>query len=485
MPIKETPSVLHSVADMLSKQVTTDRLLRAMVDRVVEELDAERGTLYLLDAHTGELRSRVAHLPELEEIRLPPGRGVAGYVAETGETVAVPDASRDARFFPGIDEATGYTTRNMLVVPVRDDERAIRGVLQVLNRKEGDFTEEDKELLSALADQVAQALELTSLRPCGDRARGVLVNGPFNNIIGESPQMKTLYERILAAATADVTVLVRGDSGTGKTLVARAVHDNSERRNGPLVHVDCTTLPAGLIESELFGHERGAFTGADRRVRGKFELADGGTLFLDEIGDLPLPLQGKLLRFLQEHAFERLGGRQTLKADVRIISATNARLEELIGSSKFRRDLYYRLRVVELVVPPLKERGSQDIERLAEHFLDLYARRHRRKARAISRTALARLCAYDWPGNVRELEHCIESAVVLSRGEIIEQAQLSLPGGAQGSSPDTAFAPGTPLRLVEKEHILRTLQACDGNRTEAARLLGIGRNTLTRKLKEG
>jgi Nif-specific regulatory protein len=297
--------------------------------------------------------------------------------------------------------------------------------------------------------------------------------------------MKALYERILAAAGTDVTVLVRGASGTGKSLVARAVHDNSMRHDGPLVHVDCTTLPPGLIENELFGHERGAFTGADRRVEGKFELADGGTLFLDEIGDLPLALQSKLLRFLQEQTFERLGGRQTLRADVRIISATNADLEKSIGEGGFRRDLYYRLRVVELVVPDLADRGARDIERLAEHFLDLYARKHRRRVRSFTPSALARLVAYDWPGNVRELEHCIESAVVLSRGEEIGEAQLSLPGGAASQSAGRGYPPGTPLRQVERDHILRTLEACGGNRTEAARQLGIGRNTLARKLKEG
>ena len=444
---------------MLSKQVTKDRLLRAMVDRVVLELDAERGTLYLVDAITGELRSRVAHLPELEEIRLPPGQGVAGHVAETGKSVVVPDASSDSHFFPGIDEATGYKTRNMLVVPIRDDEDGIRGVLQVLNRKKGNFTDKDKLLLDSLADQVAQALELTSLRPIGDRARGVLVDGPFNNIIGECRLMTDLYDRILAAATTDVTVLIRGDSGTGKTLVARAIHDNSERRNGPMVHVDCTTLPAGLIESELFGHERGAFTGADRRVQGKFELAVGGTLFLDEIGDLPLPLQGKLLRFLQEHAFERLGGRQTIKTDVRVVSATNANLEDKVAQGLFRRDLYYRLRVLELTVPPLKDRGPKDIERLAEHFLDQYARRHRRKARSLSSQALARLVAHDWPGNVRELEHCIQSAVVLSKGKSIDQDQLSLPGTSGSNPASSGYAPGTPLAEVERDHILRTVEA--------------------------
>ena len=484
MTRSENPSVLHSVASMLNKQVTTDRLLRAMIDRVVEELQAERGTLYLVDAFTGELRSRVAHLPELSEIKLARGQGVAGHVAETGEAVIVPDVKHDLHHFKGIDEATGFVTRNMLCVPIRDDEGAIRGVVQLLNRKEGQFSEHDKDRLLGLTEQVAQALELTSFRPAGDRQRGVLIDGPFNNVVGEAPAMKSLYEKVLTAATTDVTVLLRGDSGTGKTLIAKAIHDNSERREGPLIHVDCTTLPAGLIESELFGHERGAFTGADRRVEGKFELANGGTLFLDEIGDLPMPLQSKLLHFLHEHSFERLGGRQTLQSDVRVISATNANLEELIAAGKFRRDLYYRLRVVELQVPSLRERGPRDVLRLSQHFLDTYSRRHRRRVRAISDEAMERLTAYDWPGNVRELEHCIESAVVMARGDTIEADQLSLPARAAQAPTGGGYPVGTPLEQVELDHIKRTLEACDGNRTEAARMLGIGRNTLARKLKE-
>ncbi len=492
MSASDKPSVLHSVADLLERPVTKDQLLRAMVERVQQELDAERGTLYLIDAHTGELVSRVAQLPELSEIRLPMGKGVAGHVAKTGETVNLPDVKGDARWFRGIDEKTGFQTRSMLAVPVLDAEGTIRGVLQMLNRRHGKFDRPDELLLRELAEQVAEALDRTSMRPIGDRSQGVLLDGPFNNIIGECPAMTQLYKRILAAASTDATVLVRGKSGTGKTLVARAIHENSERRTGPLVCVDCTTLPAGLIESELFGHERGAFTGAERQVEGKVELAAGGTLFLDEIGDLPLPLQGKLLRFLQSHEFERLGGRRTLRADVRVISATNADLEALLSEGRFRQDLYYRLRVVELVVPPLATRGPIDIERLAEHFLAVYARRHRRKARAIDRQAMQRLQAYSWPGNVRELEHCIESAVVLSSAEVIDLTHLSLPSGA-GNSPADApgptgaapgYPPGTPLAEVEREHLRRTLQACGGNRSEAARLLGIGRNTLARKLKD-
>ncbi|MBN2497800.1 MAG: sigma-54-dependent Fis family transcriptional regulator [Deltaproteobacteria bacterium] len=482
MSTRDKPSVLHSVANLLERPVAKDRLLRTMVDRVVAELDAERGTLFLVDARSGELVSRVAHLPELTEIRLPPGKGVAGHVAQTGDLINLPDVTGDKRFFPGIDKKTGFVTRSMLVAPVRDSEGTIRGVLQVLNRRTGRFGEHDEQLLVDLAEQVSQALERTSIRPVGDRSVGLLLDGPFNNIIGECPQMLALYERILAAASADATVLVRGESGTGKTLVAKAVHDNSDRHTGPFVHVDCTTLPAGLIESELFGHERGAFTGADSQVPGKFELAEGGTLFLDEIGDLPIPLQGKLLRFLQEHEFERVGGREILRADVRVVSATNADLEAAMGEGRFRRDLYYRLRVVELTIPPLKTRGPRDIESLAEHFLDLYARRYRRPYRPLSPEAMARLQRYDWPGNVRELEHCIESAVVLCREEVIDTPHLALPGTSHATPSLGGYPPGTPLIEVERDHLLRTLESCGHNRSEAARLLGIGRNTLARKL---
>jgi Nif-specific regulatory protein len=469
---------------MLTRQVTRDRLMRAMIDRVVDELEAERGTIYLVDAITGELWSRVAHLPEIDEIRLPPGKGVAGHVAETGEPVMLADVTEDERFFPGIDKMTGYRTRNMLSVPIRDELGVVRGVIQVLNRKRGTFKADDQEQLLDLAEQVAQALELTSMRPCGDRSRGLLLDGPFNHIVGESRAMVELYRRIRAAAETGATVLVRGDTGTGKTLVARAIHDNSDRRDGPLVHVDCTTLPNGLIESELLGHERGAFTGADRRVKGKFELADGGTLFLDEIGDLPSSLQGKLLRFLQDREFERIGGRKTLRADVRVISATNADLEELVRQGRFRRDLYYRIKVVELVIPSLRERGGRDIRRLAEHFLDVYTRRHRRTVRSITDEAMIRLQSYDWPGNVRELEHCLESAVVLATGEEIGPEHLALPGTPVAPPSPAGYLPGTPLEEVELDHIRRTLDHCDGNRSQAAQMLGIGRNTLARKMKE-
>jgi Nif-specific regulatory protein len=287
-------------------------------------------------------------------------------------------------------------------------------------------------------------------------------------------------------------VLLRGESGCGKELFARAVHVNGPRRDKPFVKVDCAALPASLIENELFGHEKGAFTGADHRVPGKFEAADAGTVFIDEIGELPLPVQGKLLRVLQDREFERVGGTQTLKVDVRIVAATNRDLAKMVAEGKFREDLYYRIKVVELVLPPLRERGGEDIERLTAHFIAASAKRHRLPVPRLSAAALERLKRYRWPGNVRELENCIESAVVLSEGEILEE-HLPLPKVVSAPPASTpigdAMAPeGTgellPLAEVEKRHILRVLDSVKGNRTAAAKVLQIGRNTLGRKLKE-
>src|SRR5215831_5531363 len=352
-------SFLLGVADLLRAEVDLDTLLGKMVDLIAESMQGERATVYVADPRTGELLSKVAHLPELTEIRLAPGQGVAGHVAANGRPVLIPQAKTDERFFGGVDAQTGYETRSMIAVPVRRARGGeLLGVVQVLNRKDGNvWTEADVRLLEVIASQVATVLAETPLaahKPAPSEVTPEERSRPparYNKILGDSPAMQRVYELIANAATTDATVLVRGESGTGKELVARAIHANSLRAQGPFVKLDCTTIPEGLMESELFGHERGAFTGAERQVQGKCELADGGTLFLDEIGDLPSQLQGKLLRILQDREFERLGGRKTLRVDVRIVAATNRDLAVMVARAQFRQDLYYRLKVVELELP--------------------------------------------------------------------------------------------------------------------------------------
>jgi Nif-specific regulatory protein len=387
-------------------------------------------------------------------------------------------------------------------------------VVQVLNAKKGSFSATHEELCTRLAAEAALAIESTPLyalvRP---RRQGEPPPPPrryrYNKIVGESPAMQAAYALTRKAAATAATVLLRGESGTGKELIARAIHYNSARSDGPFVKVDCTTIPPTLMENELFGHERGAYTGADARARGKCEAAHGGTLFLDEIGELPLPLQPKLLRFLQDREFERVGGTRALTADARVVAATHRDLEAMVGRGAFREDLYYRIKVVQLRLPPLRERGPEDIRRLAEHFLDLYRRKHGKPLIRFGTAAQERLARHRWPGNIRELEHCIESAVVLCDGGEIVAEQLALPAatlatgpgaagpgasaagasGAAGATPSGA-GPGEPefrprpLAEVEREHVLRTLAAVADNRSRAAELLGIGRNTLLRKLKE-
>ena len=483
-------SLLVDLASLLPREVDLDALLGEACRRLAAAMEADRATLWLVDAEEGDLVTRVALLPEVPALRQPLGRGIAGTVAQTGEVVRVDDAAADERFDSSADELTGYRTRAMLAAPVRDRvDGPVRGVVQVLNKTGGPFDAEDERYLRALALQIGHVLSLTTLRAGDDSRPGVVFRGPFNRIVGRSEAMDAVYERILLAAGTDARVLLRGETGTGKTLLARAIHVNSARQAGPFVTVDCTTLPSQLVESELFGHERGAFTGADRRVPGRVEAADGGTLFLDEVGELPLESQGKLLRFLQDGVFERLGGRDTLRADVRILAATNRNLEAEVRAGRFREDLYYRLRVVELEVPTLRERGPDEIERLARHFAERFAGRYGRPPMEFTTEAMAALRAHRWPGNVRELEHWVESAVVLAPDGVVREEHLPAPRRLH-SEPPMASARGEGVRVplgleldeVRRRYVEATVAACAGNRSEAARRLGIGRNTVTRIL---
>jgi Nif-specific regulatory protein len=476
--------LLLDLGTMIAREVELDELLRTFGRRVAESMNADRATLWLVDAATGDLRSRVANLPELDHLVLPSGSGIAGYVAESGKAVNIPDVATDSRWSREVDERTGYTTKSLISVPIRDHSNRILGVVQVLNKRTGAFTDRDLHYLSTLADQIARALEYTTLRPTAD-LRGIPLRGPFNHIVGASPSLEAVYQKITRASATDATVLLHGETGTGKGIFARAIHVNSSRRSGPLVAVDCTNLPSSLVESELFGHERGAYTGADSRVLGKVELANGGTLFLDELGELPLELQGKLLRFLQERKFERVGGRQTLEADVRIVAATNRDLEGLMREGKFRADLYYRVRVIDIELPPLRQRGPEDILRLAEHFLAMYSRRYQRPTPTLSAPARQALVGHTWPGNVRELEHALERAVVLCPDDVIDDAALGLrdPGLESQDSAKSAIPDGLALAEVERLYAAQTVERHGGNRSAAARELGIGRNKLARLLK--
>ena len=480
--------LLLDLGARLAREAPLDELLEAIGRRVAGALDADRATIWLIDAKTGELTTRVADLPELPSLALPVGRGLAGVVARDGGIINLADVTQDPRWAPEVDERTGYTTRSMLVAALVDEDGRVRGVVQVLNKRGRAFSVEDEGFLATLAGQVARALEYTSLAP-GPSPRGVPLRGPWNHVVGTSAAMRAVYERLGRAAVTDATVLLHGETGTGKTLLARAIHASSARRDAPFVVVDVTTLPATLIESELFGHERGAYTGADARVRGKVELAAGGTLFLDEVGELPLELQGKLLRFVQERAFERVGGREVLTAEVRLVAATNRDLEALVAAGKFRADLYYRLRVIDIETPPLRARGSEDRLALAEHFLAASARRYASPARRFGDDAKAALVAYPFPGNVRELEHAVERAVVLGTKETIDAATLAL-GPPRRTAPvavqaDPGAVPaGLTLEEATRRYAKAALEAEGGNRSAAARALDISRNRLARLLDD-
>ena len=354
-------------------------------------------------------------------------------------------------------EATRKGAADYLLKPLKDPEELRRVVGRALH---------ERRLEDAVAAQDGR-------EAAGDDA----------GIVGQSPALRRVLDLARSVAPSATTVLITGESGTGKELIARAIHRWSPRAEGPFVAVNCAALPDALLESEIFGHERGAFTGAVAQRRGRFELAHGGTLFLDEIGDLSPATQAKLLRVLQEGTFERLGGTRTLKVDVRIVAATNKDLEQAVKAGRFREDLYYRLNVITLTVPPLRER-PEDIPLLAQHFLRRHAQRDARNIEGLTREALDLLAAYDWPGNVRELENVIERGVVLARDPWIGPRDLPEAISRVAPEPRAITVPiGMPLDEVEQRLIEETVRHTGGDKTLAAKLLGITSRTIYRKLK--
>ena len=338
-----------------------------------------------------------------------------------------------------------------------------------------------EQVLTRLVERLALKRRNTELEARLDERYG------FDRIIGSSPPMQALYRTMRQVAPTDVTLLITGESGTGKELVAQAIHQNSRRRAAPLVTLNCAALPESLLESELFGHEKGAFTGAATRKVGYIEYAQGGTLFLDEVGDMPLTTQVKMLRVLEQREVVRLGSNQTIPVDIRVIAATNQRLLELVSDGRFREDLYFRLKVVSLELPPLRDRVV-DIPLLVETFLIEFATRHRSAVTAVSPEVMRVLQAQPWPGNVRELRNVIENMVVTGAHEVLLLSDL--PSGLSAEVPSTPSSgglsglAGKPVKEVEQEHIRATLELVGGHRKKAAQMLGIGERTLFRKIKE-
>lgn len=425
--------------------------------------------------------------------RRPPDSLLESVAAEEGQAILARNLIGDGAL--ATENSRGeMDVESLITAPVRDRQGQLRGLVHLTTtRGKAPFSAEDLEFAVAACEILAESLwnladrrRLShSLRQSQRQIKELQQRlGDKLRIIGHSPAIEQVVQQISLAAPTNATVLIRGESGVGKELVATALHHASSRRQGPLVCLNCAALSQSLLESELFGHEKGAFTGATERKRGKFEMADGGTLMLDEIGEMSAEVQAKFLRVLEGHPFERVGGHEPIRVDVRVVAATNRDLQAMVREAEFRQDLYYRLHVVEIVVPPLRQRGK-DCLLLAEHFLQQFNREMGRRIEGFTEAARQRLLQYLWPGNIRELKNVIERAVVLNTKDRIDESDLVLSPAQRGtaSQPDNEFTAEMSLDEVEQRHIERVLRHTDGNKSRAAALLGIERSTLDRKLK--
>jgi formate hydrogenlyase transcriptional activator len=453
----------------------------------------------LHDATSNTLRVHVLETTEPIPVPAPSPSSVdedpAGTVLETQHPLIVSNVAEESRWPHLPERAKPYGVNSTCYLPLTTARRRL-GVLIFACKQAGAYDTADVDFLEQVANQVAVAVEnalaFDEIETLKDRLHQekvyleeeVRTEHNFDDIIGESATLRRVLKQVETVASTDATVLIRGETGTGKDLVARALHDLSPRRARTLVKLNCAAIPTGLLESELFGHEKGAFTGAIAQKIGRFELAHQGTLFLDEVGDIPPELQPKLLRALQEQEFERLGSTRTVRVNVRLVAATNRDLAQMVGDGRFRNDLYYRLNVFPVVLPPLRER-REDIPMLARHFTQRFARRMGRRIETIPAAVMDALVAYPWPGNVREMQNVIERAVILSPGPSLQVPLSDLqPAATQAQAP--AEEPVT-LADAEREHILGVLRETRwvvGGPKGAADRLGMKRSTLQKKMKK-
>ncbi|MCL6622181.1 MAG: nif-specific transcriptional activator NifA [Syntrophobacterales bacterium] len=496
-------ALLFEITQILNAPGPLPRSLQQMLKVLATEAGMERGTITILNPETNEIQIEVAQGLSAEARRrgrYKLGEGITGRVVETGEPMVVPRVSQEPLFL-NRTRTRGREKEEIsfICVPIKINQQTI-GALSVDRRYQDLDLDRDVRLLTIIASIIAQAgnnlmlldREKELLRDENLQLKGALQERyQMGNLVGTSGRMRQVFEMIQRVAKSNATILIRGESGTGKELVANAIHYNSSRADKPFVKVNLAALPETLVESELFGHERGAFTGALQRKIGRFELAQGGTIFLDEIGDLSPTVQLKLLRVIQEREFSRLGGNATLKADVRLLAATHRDLEKLVAEGLFREDLYYRLNVFPIYLPPLRDRKS-DIPALVEHFLSKFAAVNGKEVCRVSQGALDLLMQYNWPGNVRELENVIERALLVCDGDTILASHLpptlqvrftSRPGPGEGDSCPVRLSLAAQVETLERELITEALIACKGNQSKAAHYLDTSLRILGYKIR--
>jgi Nif-specific regulatory protein len=481
----EDVTLLYEISKTLNEHLELKKSLYKVLDTLSTAFNMIRGTVTLLNPMTNEISIEVAHgisKSAVENVRYKLGEGITGRVIQTGHAVTIPKISEEPHFLDRTETRRRKVDYEIsfICVPIKKGNQVI-GALSVDHPYDENYSlKSGEKLLSVIATMIARHvinletihLEKEQLREENRRLRSELeTKYSFTNIVGNSSRMREVFQMISQVSKSNATVLIRGESGTGKELVASSVHYNSLRAKNAFIKVNCAALPANLIESELFGHEKGSFTGAIKQKLGKFELANKGTIFLDEIGAVGMDVQVRLLRILQEREFERVGGHQTIKVDVRVIAATNKNLEQSIEDETFRGDLYYRLNVFPIYMPPLRERKT-DILLLADYFLEKYSKENHKNIRRFSTPAIDMMMNYHWPGNVRELENCIERAVLLCDEGVIHSYHLPATlqtGSESGTLP--AHSLEEAVANLEKEMIIDALKNTRGNITTAAQLL--------------